>query len=112
MPPIRMTGAINAMTSEKSKYQSAASKAANATSVATLADTPNCVMTQMVSGNASTTATSSDAPASRFQLKGTSPPQLFLRAKYATVNIIISVSTTPGTTPARNNDPIDTLAIM
>src|SRR5690606_6360726 len=71
MPPMRITGAIKAMTAEKSKYQSAASNAANAISVAMLADTPKVVMSQMLNGNASTTSTSTVAPPSRFQSNGT-----------------------------------------
>ena len=52
------------------------------------------------------------ALASFCQENSASPPQLLRRAMKATVSIIISVITRPGITPARNSDPIDTLAIM
>ncbi|MNK24075.1 hypothetical protein D3C87_423780 [compost metagenome] len=80
MPPIRITGAINAMTAEKLNFQSSASKATKAMPVAMLGDTPASVISQMDIGNASTISTSRPAPPNRFQLKATSPPQLLRRA--------------------------------
>ncbi|SPT39497.1 Uncharacterised protein [Achromobacter denitrificans] len=80
MPPIKITGAIKAMTAEKLKRQSNSSSAANAMPVARLGDTPASVINQIDSGNASTISTSSPAPPRRFQLNATSPPQLLRRA--------------------------------
>ncbi|KAG1241129.1 hypothetical protein G6F68_016992 [Rhizopus microsporus] len=54
MPPIRITGAINAITAEKLKRQSSASNATNAMPVATLGDTPASVINQMDKGKDST----------------------------------------------------------
>ena len=61
MPPIRMTGAISAITAEKSKYQSSASRTASAMPIATLGDRPACIRSQTAIGKASTIATSIDA---------------------------------------------------
>ena len=79
---------------------------------AMLADTPARVSSQIASGKASTTTISSAGDASFRQENSASPPQLFLRAKKATVAIISSVMTMPGMTPPRNSAPIDTFAIM
>ena len=40
MPPIRMTGVISAITAEKSKYQSSATRATSAISTAILIESP------------------------------------------------------------------------
>lgn len=41
-----------------------------------------------------------------------SPPHLFLWANQATVIIISTAINTPGSNPARNSAPTDTLAII
>src|SRR5215217_7267740 len=78
MPPIRMTGAIRAMTAEKSKYQSSARRIASAMPIATLVDRPNWTMAQTATGNIMTTMTSTVAFPSWRQENGLSLPQPFL----------------------------------
>ena len=78
MPPIRMTGAIRAITAEKSKYQSSASSTASAMPIATLGDRPARIMSQTATGKASTIATSIDASPSCRQENGASLPQPLL----------------------------------
>jgi hypothetical protein len=58
MPPIRMTGAISAMTAEKSKYQSSARRTASAMPMAMLGESPALIISQTATGKARTMATS------------------------------------------------------
>src|SRR5215831_7097433 len=81
MPPIRITGAISAITAEKSKYQSIASSAASPMATATLVETPASVMSQIASGKLKTMIISRPASPSCGQENGVSLPQPFLCAK-------------------------------
>ena len=78
MPPIRMTGVISAITAEKSKYQSSASRTASAMPIATLGDRPACIRSQTATGKASTITTSIDASPSCRHENGASLPQPLL----------------------------------
>ena len=75
MPPMRITGAIRAMTAEKSKYQSAASSAARQMPMATFGDSPERIRSQTAIGKASTMATSMLASPSFVHENGVSLPQ-------------------------------------
>ena len=81
MPPIRMTGAISAITAEKSKYQSSASNAARPMPTAMFTDIPPTTMSQTTIGNARTMKISSAAEPSCGHENGASLPQPFLCAK-------------------------------
>ncbi len=81
MPPIRITGAISAITAEKSKYQSIASSAPRPMTTAMLVDMPASTISQIASGKASTMAISRPAEPSCGQENGVSLPHLFLCAK-------------------------------
>ena len=81
MPPIRITGAISAITAEKLKYQSSASSTTKAEPAARLTDMPALVSNHTVIGRASTTRISRPAEPRRPQWNGVSAPHLFLRAK-------------------------------
>src|SRR5687768_3734716 len=105
MPPIRMTGAISAITAEKSKYQSSASNVTSPSPTAMLVESPASTSSHTTSGKHSTITISIAADPTCRQENGVSLPQPFLWAKYATVAIIIKVMTTPGITPARNSAP-------
>src|SRR6266702_3460911 len=81
MPPIKITGAISAITAEKSKYQSIASSVPRPMTTAMLVDMPASVISQIASGKASTMAISSPAEPSCGQENGASLPQLLRCAK-------------------------------
>ena len=81
MPPIRMTGAISAITAEKSKYQSSASSATSPMPTAMLVESPASTSSQTTSGKASTMTISSPADPICRKENGVSLPQPFLRAK-------------------------------
>jgi len=112
MPPIRMTGAINAITAEKSKYQSSASNATRPRPTAMFTDIPLTTRSQTTIGKASTMKISRAAEPSCGHENGESLPQPLRWAKKATVAIMNRVMTTPGMTPPRNSAPIETFAIM
>jgi hypothetical protein len=81
MPPIRITGAISAITAEKSKYQSIASRTASPMATAMLTETPATVMSQIASGKEKTMTISSPASPSCGQENGVSLPQRLRCAK-------------------------------
>ena len=81
MPPIRMTGAISAITAEKSKYQSSASSATSPIPTAMFTDIPPTTRSQTTIGKASTMKISRAAEPSCGQENGASLPQPFLWAK-------------------------------
>ena len=112
MPPIRMTGAISAMTAEKSNHQSSARRTTSAMPIARFVDSPARIISQTATGKARTIRTSSVASPSCVQENGVSLPQPFRCAKKATVAIIRSVMNSPGMRPARKRAPIETFAIM
>src|SRR6478752_2242887 len=81
MPPIRITGAISAITAEKSKYQSIASSANRPRPTAQLVERPATVRSQTAIGKLNTTMISSPADPNCGQENGVSLPHLFLCAK-------------------------------
>ncbi len=112
MPPISSTGVMIGSTASNFHFQSATNSATIAMPAASAPLAPALTASQITSGNAMTTASSSAALPTRLHRNLMSAPQLFLCAKYATVSIIRNVMTMPGRMPARNSWPIDTLATM
>src|SRR5438477_12462084 len=99
MPPIRITGAIKAITAEKSKYQSSASSTTRPSPTAKFTERPATTNSQTAIGNPRTMKISRDADPNCGQENGESMPQ---RLRWATLDddtLKYVVKTTPGDTP-------------